>query len=507
MRNLTRDQKEIVIYIATIRYNYYQINRNLVQSKESKNLYDFLCWNIMTVEKKWSAIEDYLKVPENKDETLVSILSFEIKEAKAIRTEKTQLDPKMKQDFEVYTDNTKSDIIKTLKNKKDYYILPISQPQNDSSKKRYGCLDWNLDSFELQGLLGDQTKSLEEKWHALLEYSCKLANQNTGLYTTFKKYVYDHNMRTDYLVRAQDAIEEAETFRDSQREGDAEKSYNKAISWLKKAQPFSPETFESLADCEFATGQYTSAFDNYITSIARKGIYQLASLNSIKACQQQDLLRKRDCALDQMLKTNQYHGYISSRKRAGYKQHSFIHFGQSVMLGLIVGNMPLAPLTKVQTGELALLFLPLFVVGSFFGLVAGSAHGFFRAATRHPLTIKQQDNLIENLQTITHADDETKRQLISEINKNYNDAQTICASNSSLELLQSLRGNLTIDEKWQKIQMYMLTLDGIFFKNNGKKLFCIINSTINNYLQQPSKASISRTINLPPDRSQCQLFA
>lgn len=127
------------------------------------------------------------------------------------------------------------------------------------------------------------------------------------------------------------------------------------------------------------------------------------------------------------------------------------------------------------------------LAGGVLGALPGMAHGFFRAVTRKPLNVEEQNQLFNWLNTdsrsISVGD---KEEFIKNIIRKYdahNDSKSFCGfftafSNSSIELLKVLKSDkIGFNKKWEAIEDYMsepFSESNPLLKNNGKKLFSII---------------------------------
>jgi len=165
-------------------------------------------------------------------------------------------------------------------------------------------------------------------------------------------------------------------------------------------------------------------------------------------------------------------------------------FGKTILKGIEKGILPAKSI--VSAGDacecvvtpLLLLGIPIGAIGIAFGLVVGLLQGIAQAATRKIITTDQQNQLVKNLKTCIASSENEKKNIIGTIVQQYTEKMSVFAqSDSSYDLLEKLSAKkVSTEEKWKAIEYFMLEQEGDLLKNNGKRLFCIINNEVECYV-------------------------
>lgn len=452
MQQLTEHQKKIIIDLTV---NDYEEKYSIfTRSKLSKNLQEILKSEKNSLQYKWEAVEWYLQRKDQTNQTLAIIIRNAIeaatKEASLLSTLK--IGNFNDNDLNYFTESTRKNIL----------------------NRATDVQDWNYTSVELVDTLKQANVTLAAKWQALVSYLRNRHNRDYPLYHHLEAVIAAHNIEQDHYGHGYEHVIAA---RATENASTKVTEYQTALQFYKKISLKEDDRDTHIAECELHVGDYQSSFlryDRYVNEWKNQYPNQMGPYRE-----------KRNQALDGSLKKGTYLNYMSSQNRRGETTHTMLQFGQSFGKGLYYGAMPgLCVIGLSGIGEI-FLFLLLFPVGValtatglLVGGVVGAAHGFFRANNRCPLDTPLQDQLITKLQNFTHQSKTAKEQLIDNIVREYRITRSCSASDSSTALFNRLSGDDDPDIKWQALEYYMLERDGSFYKNNGKKLFCIINRAL-----------------------------
>lgn len=262
------------------------------------------------------------------------------------------------------------------------------------------------------------------------------------------------------------------------------------------------EILLKLFSCYLANKDYKNAF---ITSQTLNEIW-LNSVSHDRAVLE-SLIAKQSQLRNQLIREDGYLKYVKSYTAIDSSDYRSLFFRESAGKGTIIGAATGAAIVYVGTklDILGLLIVPAGVAVSAAGVVPGaffgSIHGLFRAASRKPLNRAEQLTLIDHLNKFAAVDDQQKDLFIRKVVKQYHLTKTLSASDSSEKLMLDLTNTqLTPAVKWQQIVAYILAVNDasifhsketVIYKNNGKRLFCIINEILRERLADVKENSPS----------------
>lgn len=447
MSKLTTHQKELIIQLLLKQHS----NDPFKNKKNENKLLLTLGIRESQTESKWQAIEDYLNNPENKNTRLGRILASIIQSAEKAKSDEIPLS----EDEEKYLN----------------YLSPVFKEEIINKLAKEESNEFHL--FELIDKLKNVSPSINERWQALMEFLKYKSNRNSPSIKKLLQLLKSHNVDDDHLYYAKEYFQKGQT--DSN-------AYRTALEYLNKINKKSAEIYGAMGECAFELGDNLKAYEYFLNA---------CKTNDVEV--QNKYMGKQLQTLDRILKAGRYINFGTDELH-WKNTYNWKHFGESPSKwALNSGIIPACCLLRTGASAfelglpLILLSLPFLLVVGPLGLLAGSIHGFFRSVSRHPLDADQQIKLFENLTKIANSNDGVKISLIEQIIDKYTSARTISHSNSSTNLFAKLlENNYTIEEKWQFVEGYLLEKENSYFKNNGKKLFCIIDNVINEHLKSES---------------------
>jgi hypothetical protein len=255
------------------------------------------------------------------------------------------------------------------------------------------------------------------------------------------------------------------------------------------------EILLKMFSCYLGIKDYKNAF---IMGQAIKEIWQCTYTKDRKALE--NLIARQEQLRNQLIKEDGYLKYIKSYLAIDSSDYRSLFFRESSAKGTIIGAAPGAAIVYVgaHLDIFGLLLIPagaaVAAAGAAPGALFGAVHGFFRASSRKPLNKSEQLHLIDNMNKFAAADDVQKERFIYKLTNKYRLTKTFAASDSSERLILALTNpDLTVYEKWHEIVTYILTennesifhpKESVIYKNNGKRLFCIINDLLSDQLNE-----------------------
>lgn len=252
------------------------------------------------------------------------------------------------------------------------------------------------------------------------------------------------------------------------------------------------------AECYLKLNRFEEAFKcHYISELMMK-INKTNNTTIIDA--QYHLLHSK--LLMQLMRSEQYLNCIKSFHLADQKSYHTLFYLEYLSAGHTYSGRPDPMiLNQARTTEFnyqpfvidTLIPTPLIMISGSPGIFFSIGQGFFRAISRRPLDQITQLDMIKNLQEISIKTDENEKELIiNHIIDNYRHEKKLANSKNSSQLFEKLcKFDLSIKEKWTAILNYMLdkyefnltqSCKTIMFKNNGKKLYGIINQVTSSFI-------------------------
>jgi hypothetical protein len=146
------------------------------------------------------------------------------------------------------------------------------------------------------------------------------------------------------------------------------------------------------------------------------------------------------------------------------------------------------------------LFLPSNIIILVGAIAISFINGIRNSLCRHPLDQSSQNQLLQNLWSTPN---ETKKSILNAVVKKHNQSQFekgifSSVSASSAQLLRVLQSNVDEIIKWDSLNNYIVQehQHENCLKNNGKKLFCIIDCVLKENIElPPSKINSKKTVN------------
>lgn len=452
MQDFDEYQKQLIIEAAVAEYHSREV---WYTSPETKAILKALRDNRSNLHYQWSLVKTYLGNPDNSNRTFATILKTTMQAAM----------PPLDLGIKVgnYTEYDMGNFCSETQQK---ILSQISKIQ-----------DFNYRSLELCRLLNNRLdnnpiEDLRKKWQAVITYLRNRNNRDLPLYKTLYSAIENHDINKDYEYYGNVFLQQARATNDP---GNKIQSYYHAYGYFNRIKHRSHDLTARIAECEYGVGYFEPAFEHY-TQLASKDRRYIPSRNS---------------ALDLSLKTGTFQNYITTQPRYSDSAQSFHHFHRAFTKGAqnsaastlyllsfiacMGAVLTVSPGLLVCSGLLVAAASAAVVSG---GLVGGII-GFFKSQTRNPLDIRRQDDLIARLQAASRFNEYSKQYYLNAIIERYSREKTFLgASEKSLGLLSVLRGKLSVEEKWQRLEYYMLQRKDGFFQNNGKRLFNIVDDVL-----------------------------
>ena len=265
---------------------------------------------------------------------------------------------------------------------------------------------------------------------------------------------------------------------------------NNELSKVKKV-----EILLKLFSCYLSIKDYKNAF---IIGQSINEVWQRSSAKDRKTLK--ILIAQQIQLRNQLIKEDGYLKYVKSFTAMDTSDYRSLFFRESAGKGTAIGAATGAAIVYVgtQLDIIGLLLVPagvaVLAAGAVPGALFGSIHGLFRATSRKPLNKAEQLTFIDNLNKFAAIDDQQKELVISKVVNQYRKTKTLSASDSSEKLMLALtNAKLTTAEKWHEIIAYILATneesvfhpkETVIYKNNGKRLFCIINNLLSAQLAE-----------------------
>lgn len=448
MTQFTTLQKKFIVETITLRYEQTFISW---QDETSNVVYNFLK-GTASIEDKWNVLIAYCDNFSNTSKRFYTILKDTLNDAISelsktpILLEDTCLHP----DIALFSEITQAKIIKDIK---AFYNKHI----ND---------DRTLASLELLHLLNDETVLQSIKWLAVLAYFKNKNNHSLWFFKQIEFLIKNHDINIDHLHHANKHNQLG--------------NYELALAELKHIHPKKPIIYIRMGELYTKIQNYGDAYDAYHQAVC------LLEKQTTSEISQTEAIKHQEHALHRLIQSGQYIHYINQQDRYDQKSHYFHHFVQPLKKDIMKGGRPgafmmiLGLLGSDYVLPLALTVVGLGVTGLGMGVasIGGTVHGLFRTSTRRPIGIQKQNKMIERLQLLALQPDELKQSVINNIVREYEQHKNKVASTASLTLLNTLKSERTINEKLIAIENYMLTIKNNIYKNNGKKLFNIIDEIL-----------------------------
>lgn len=340
--------------------------------------------------------------------------------------------------------------------------------------------DESSKAFTLSLLEKDE---LENKWNKVLEYCRDNNNQNNSFYQCFMAALATVDLDQEHIHHANVLLERNQV--------------DKALSFLKEIH--TPEGLARMGDCYHQKyGRYPEYNNDYLTIVFEtrdhiQGVPIQFTAKSPRYIPKEDghkelFKQKVAMAIDGMLRDGTCLAYFAEETFISHHYYAIKTIKGATANAAFMAAFPCMLMAKLGWGLINAYFVGLifYIPGVIFaasagaiGALAGSVHGFFRSKTEYPLSRCDQRILIENLQEFSHADANQKAEIIATIIAEYEKTMTRAASHASKHLLSTLKNKkLSPEVKWHAVQFYMLYKKNNFIKNNGKRLFTIINNAL-----------------------------